>query len=186
VAPPPEPPPDPFGTPPDDFFDCDTGYLGQYFNLPVDHPDVEALLDADEDDGIEPDSLDWWDSDKLVFQRFDPSLDFGNHWWPVDEGLAGDPEYFAVRWTAWIRAVSNTTVELGFGAQDDGWVLIDGERVLELSDSDDFEPAQYSVAIEGGQHQLDVRFAHRRGVDNGFLFRLLAGEAVICEPDFEE
>ena len=84
-----------------DWTQCQEGYLGHYYNLTVDHPDVEPegeILPVED-----PDVFDWWDENRLVFERYDASLDQGASWWPVDDGLAEDPAYYAARWTAWVR-----------------------------------------------------------------------------------
>ena len=58
-----------------DWTQCGEGYLGHYYNLTVDHPDIEPegeLLPVED-----PDVFDWWDEDRLAFERYDASLDQG-------------------------------------------------------------------------------------------------------------
>ena len=107
-------------------------------------------------------------------------------WWPVNDGFAGDPAYFAVRWTAWIRAQGDTTLSMALGAKDDAWVLIDGEEVATIVGADEFVPELVEVPLDGGQYSIEVRYAHRTGDDSGMLFRVADGNVVICEPEFEE
>lgn len=179
---PPAPPPgfvfDEFGAPPD-WRDCFPGFRGIYSNLPADHPDVRPLLEELPVD--DPRGLDWWD--QVAFERYDPSLDFGPEWWPVDEGLAGDPAYFGVRWLGWIRVWSNTRLEMILGSSDDAWVLIDGQTVVARPGLRDFEPEVISVPVRPGQHSFEIRYAHRSG-PGGFRFRVLSGDVSLCHPDY--
>lgn len=193
VIDPPEPPPtaeppgiDPdadFGQPPE-WSSCTTGYHGQYYNLTVDDPDVEPAPDAPVVE--DPTGLDWWDPARLAWRRYDGGLDFGANWWPVDEGFEGDPAYFAVRWTAWIRVWDGTTLELTLGSADDGWVLVDGSVVAAQPGVHPFEPATFAVSLESGQYPLDIRMAQRAGEDSAFRFRVLSGDVTICYPEFTE
>lgn len=169
------------GNPPN-WGDCETAWLGQYFNLSGEEAGVEP---EDGEDLPTLSELDYWDSDKLAFQQLDTSLDFGAAWWPVDSGFAGDPSYFAVRWTAWIRALDDTTLELALGAKDDVWVLIDGEQVASIVGADAFAPELVSLPLDGGQYSIEVRFSHRVGEENGMLVRVAGGDVVVCEPEFE-
>ena len=100
--PPPEQPPedDGRGNAPD-WNNCFQGWIGTYSNLSIDHPHVNPRP-AEEPAPTDPTQLDWWSDPS--FEQFDATLDYGQNWWPVDEGFEGDPAYFAVHWQAWIRA----------------------------------------------------------------------------------
>jgi len=183
---PPAPPPgkdeDNLGGPPD-WQNCFEGFHGEYSNLSVDHPDVRmrSRMDA----STNPDELDWWS--EPTFQRFDPTLDMGGNWWPVDEGLEADPNHFAVRWRAWLRAWSNTTMTVTLGSSDDAWVYIDNRPVIEQPGLQDFDPQQHTIDLDGGQYPIEILFAHRDAADvSGFRFRVLSGDVSLCYPDFEE
>lgn len=179
VASPPTPPTDGQGDPPN-WNDCFQGFVGEYTNLPADHPDVEpGLLPLEAD----PAMLDWWDAPS--FQSFSPNLDFGGNWWPVDEGLEGDPAYFAVKWTSWLRAWDDTTMTFTLGAADDVWIYVGDELVWSQTGIHEFEPETYSVPLEAGQYPFEVRFAHRSG-ESGFRFRVLEGDVSLCYAEFED
>ncbi|MCO4774128.1 MAG: hypothetical protein KDA24_29120 [Deltaproteobacteria bacterium] len=183
--PPPAEPPtaadDGTGNPPN-WADCETAWLGQYFNLSVD----DELVEMDPDEVLPAvEDLPLWDAGGLAFQQLDTALDFGSAWWPVDDGFSEDPRYFAVRWTAWIRALGDTTLELALGAKTDLWVFIGDAEVASIVGSEAFEPELVSIPLDGGQYSIEVRFAHRAGADNGMLFRVAGGDVVICEPEFE-
>lgn len=185
VVPPAEPPaedPDAaFGDPPD-WTTCSSGWYGQYYNLPGDHPDLEP------DGPLALEGADWWDDDRLAFRRFDPSLDFGANWWPVEEGIEGDPAYFAARWTAWMRVTGGSTIDVVLGARTVAWLLADGEVVAEIQPDPDagdtLTSAVVTVPVRVGQVPVELRFGQLEGAASGFRFRIAAGEAALCYPDF--
>lgn len=186
--PPPAEPPgrDPdadFGQPPD-WSDCAEGWYGQYYNLTADDPAVEP--DADDRAPDDPTSLDWWDPDRVAWRDFDGTLDLGANWWPVDEGLEGDPAYFAVRWTAWMRVWNGGTLSFTLGSASDGWVLLDGEVLAAQPGPHGFAPETYDVQVAAGQYPFDLRVAHRAGDESAFRFRVLSGDVSVCYPDFSE
>lgn len=181
-AEPPGPGEDDRGNPPD-WQNCFQGWRGIYSNLTVDHPDVMPRP-ADPVAGTDPEQLDWWERE--AFEKFDPTLDFGQNWWPVDEGLQGDPSYFAVYWHAWIRAWSNTTVELSLGSSDDAWVYVDGAPVVERPGLQDFERQTVTFDLRSGPYPIEVYFAHRASETSGMSMRVISGDVSICYPDFEE
>lgn len=166
-----------------DWTQCQEGYLGHYYNLIADHPDLEPdgeLLPVDD-----PDVFDWWDEDRLAFERYDASLDQGASWWPVDEGLTDDPAYYSVRWTAWVRVGSTGEKPLILGATSDAYVLVDGQVVASVQAADAFEPVEVPVELTAGQFPLEVRFAHRMGTA-GLRVRFAADDVVVCYPDFDD
>ncbi len=177
VATPPPPPDDDRGGPPD-WTDCEPGFLGAYTNHTPAHPDFEPDEDRTPADPL---ALDWWDDPS--FQAFSANLDFGANWWPVDEGLEGDPAHFAVRWIAWIRARSDTTVRFVLGNADDAFLWIGEDLAVADAGIQPFEPTLYTFDVEAGQYPLEIRFAHRSG-ESGFRFRVLEGDVSLCYPDF--
>ena len=183
VAPPGAEDPDDFGAAPD-WNDCPTGYLGRYYNLPADHPDLEPG-DGAESALIDPNLVDWWDEERLSFERFDPSLDQGGGWWPVDEGLAADPDYFSARWTAWIRVNEAQPVELLVGATTDIFVFVDDELLFAETGREDFEPHVVALDLPTGQLPLEFRFAQRMG-DSALRARFLSEHVAVCYPDFSD
>lgn len=180
VATPPGDPGDESGRPPD-WQNCFEGFLGEYSNLPIDHPDVEPLRDTVPLD--DPRDLDWWDQPS--YQEFSAGLDFGANWWPVDEGLAGDPAYFSVRWLAWLRAWDDTFMEFTLGSADDAWILVNGEVVFADPGVKEFDPQTHGISLEAGQYPIEIRFAHR-AAESGFRFRVLSGDVSLCYAEYEE
>lgn len=183
--PPPAQPPgqedDPLGEPPD-WQNCLPGWRGIYTNLSV-HDDFVDPRPDDEPAPTDPAAFDYWEK-QPAFEDFNPSLDFGQNWWPVDEGLEGDPAYFAVYWDAWIRAWSTTDVAIQLGSQDDAWVYVNGDPVAENPGIHDFTRDTYYAHLEAGPYPIEVWFAHRGSEDSAFSFRILSGDVSICYPDF--
>jgi fibro-slime domain-containing protein len=174
---------DPHGDPPQDWTACATGYQGYYYNLSSGHPDVEPE-EPTLPDGTTPDRLDWWDSSGFAFTRPSTGLDFGTDWFPVDQGLDGDPAYFSVRWTAWIRAFSSTTLTLSLGSADDAWVLIDGKVVASLPGIHPFDVQSFDIPLAARQYPLDIYFAQRALPDSAFRLLILGGDVTVCAPTY--
>lgn len=193
-VPPTVPPADPPGRPideqgrPPNWQDCFGGYVGTYSNMEATHPDIVNLTapeDTDEPPPLfdAPFGLDWWDN--VAFQRFDPNLDFGGSFYPVDEGFAGDPDYFAVKWTAWVRAWSNTDLDFLIATTSDAWVVIDGEVVASSLGLKTYEITEHRKRLTGGQYPIEVYYAHRGG-QSGFRFRITGGDIKACYPAFDD
>lgn len=176
VAEPPGRGDDEFGDAPS-WSDCTQGWQGDYANLDPDDPYVVDALTAPND----PIELDWWDDP--VFSTFDPVLEFGSGWWPVDEGLADDPGVFAVRWRAWMRVWEPGAVPFVVGAQDDVWVVVGDDVALSMPGPQPYEPDQVELDLSDvpSQVPITVYFAHRVSPDSGLRFRPLDPDAVtIC------
>jgi hypothetical protein len=182
-VPPAEPPPDEdeFGDPPD-WNDCLSGWHGQYVNFSVE--DTLVNPPRSEEPEADPYRLDWWDD--VAFEQFDPSLDFGENWWPVDEGLDADPQFFGVHWRAWIRTTSGVDVTLTLGSKDDSWVALNETVIASDPGIHPFLPTTYSAYIESGQYPIEVFYAHRKGASSGFQFRFLTGDLQLCYADYSE
>jgi len=183
-VPPAEPPgsgDDDFGDAPD-WEDCPGGYLGRYFNHVVNHPDFEP---EGPDPSGELGELDWWDASYLSFERFDASADHGNNWWPVDDGYAGDPAYFAVQFKAWLRVFDADTVQFVLGSSDDAWLMLDEQVQIAMPGIHDFEVQTHELELSAGQYPLEVRMAHRSG-ESGFSFRAVGENTKVCFGEYEE
>jgi hypothetical protein len=180
-APPPGDPTTTNGAPPD-WNSCFQGWRGEYYNLRV----TDKFVDPRPNDPPAPDTPEkfpYWDQPES-FENFDPSLDFGQNWWPVDDGLAGDPAYFAVHWDAWLRAWSGTNFQFMLGSQDDSWVYVNGEPIASKPGIQPFVRDVYNEYIDAGQYPIEVWFIHRGSETSGFSFRPIDGDVSICYPDF--
>ena len=180
VADPPGTEADQWGEPPD-WTTCLQSFDGRYFNLPGNHPDLIDFADtglpsaAPED----PDSVDWWDATYAAFDRQDRTLDRGGDWWPVDQGLQGDPAGWSARWLAWIRVTDGGSHRLVLGAGSDAWVLVDDQVVASTTDNLQFSAQTISVDLASGQRRLEVRMAQRGG-ESGLAFRAVSDDLQIC------
>jgi hypothetical protein len=182
VAQPPGKDDDPEGEPPD-WQNCLQGWRGKYSNLPAGHRYVTPRR-VDEPMPTDPLVLDLWDSPE--FEQFDASLDFGQNWWPVDEGLEEDPKYFAVYWQAWIRAWSGTTFSFLLGSSDDSWVYVNGAPIAGLPGIQEFERTRFDVYLEAGQYPIEVYYAHRASELSAMSFRVLGGDVSLCYPAWDD
>jgi hypothetical protein len=169
------------GTAPD-WNNCPTGYLSTYYNLPADHEDVDPAFWEEPD--FDPSLQDWWDPSYQAFEQFDASLEMGTNWWPVDDGLAGDPDFWSARFNAWIRVNDDEPVELSLGASTDVWVLVDGDVVARDHSDGDLEVRLQNLDLGAGQYPLEIRFAHRLG-DSGLRLRFSSDNAVVCFAEYD-
>jgi len=180
-VPPAEPPGTDVDTKPPDWNSCFQSWRGEYYNLRV----TDDYVDPRPNDPPAPDSPDgfpYWDQPQ-AFESDDPSLDFGQNWWPVDEGLDGDPKYFAVHWDAWVRS-TGTNFQFMLGSQDDAWVYINGGEVASQPGIHPFARQVYSEYLDAGQYPIEIWFVHRGSETSGFSFRPISGDVKLCYPDF--
>lgn len=165
-----------------DWASCTSGYLGHYHNWTSDHP---AIIGEEwEEPPFDVHLLDWWTPQSQVSEQFDPSLDLGGNWWPVDEDLEDDPAYFSARWTAWIRVSEAAPVRFTFGASTDLWLLVDDTVEHRFHTEGELDGEEGEVELAPGQYELELRFAHRGG-DSGLRFRILSEHVQLCYPEFE-
>ena len=181
VAEPPGSADDDWGDAPD-WNDCTGGWAGAYYNHQPDHPDMEPDDDAPPPEDFE--GLDWWSDDYVAFERFDPSVDHGQNWWPVDEGYADDPSYFAARWNGWLRVYEDTTVPFIWASSDDAWMVLNGDVVAALPGVKEFDSEEFVLELEGGQYQVELRYAHRAD-ESGFSWRAASDDVKVCHPEYE-
>ena len=183
VQPPPMTEEDYEGQPPN-WGACTQGFAGLYFNHDNSH--IDFGLDEEEGPETDPMQLDWWDASYRSFDRYDASLDFGSFWYPVNDGFQGDPDYFAVRWNAWLRVYENNqVVSFVVGSADDFWLLTQDEILFHRAGIHEYELEVVGVAIDRGQFPISILYAHRSG-NSGLSFRLLSDNAQICFPDWDE
>ncbi len=169
------------GAPPD-WNDCATGYLATFYNLPSTHPDVEPEFWEEPD--YDPNFVDWWDATYHAFEEFQPSLEMGDNWWPVDQGLDGDPAYWSGRFNAWIRVQGDGPVQLSMGASTDVWVLADGDVVARQSSPDGLNVEVLDIDLESGQYPLEIRFAHRFG-PSALRLRFVSDNVAVCFAEYD-
>ena len=106
-------------------------------------------------------------------------------WYPVNEGFRR-PDFFAVRWNAWLRVYENNqTISFVVGAANDFWLLTPEETLFSRAGIHDFELEVVDVSIARGQYPITILYAHRAG-NSGLSFRLVSDNAQLCFPDWDE
>ena len=157
------------------------GYLGHYYNLPCNHSEVGGRV-TEIVPGDSPFNHDWYNETYYSFSRIDPDLTFGADFFPVDEGLQGDPLYFAVHWETTIIVPASGNYTFDLGSDDDSWVYIDDEMVCDLGGIHGMDISSYTVYIEEGEHELNIYFAERHRVQSGFYFEFIEEDIIVIAP----
>ena len=182
------------------------GLLGTYYNLSSSHPDmqniitgwtpgmVESTLTGDAPTltaygATQVSQFDWWDDSYEAFSRVDSDADlqsnFASSWFPVNGGLNGDPYHFAVKWSGTFYVDSDKNYTYSMGSDDDSWLFIDGQLVLDLGGVHAMSYTNYDLFLDEGHHTIDIFFAERHTVESGFqlnFFSDLEPTSPVPEP----
>lgn len=148
-----------------------TGYTGHYYNLPANHSEVEGPITGVVP-GDSPFNHDWYDEQYYSFTREDANLTFGQNFFPVDDGLPEDPYYFAVHWEGTLNITESGTYSFELGSDDDSWVYVDDEMVVDLGGVHAYVVTGHPIYLEEGVHIIDIYFAERHKVQSGFYFEI--------------
>jgi fibro-slime domain-containing protein len=115
---------------------------------------------------------DWWDDTYKVFSRVDSDADlqsnFASSWFPVNTGLPGDPQDFAVRWDGNFYVDADKAYTYTMGSDDDSWLFIDDQLVLDLGGVHGMTYDNYTINLTEGWHTINIFFAERHVVQSGF------------------
>ena len=160
------------------------GYLGHYYNLPSDHPDMEGTITGIVS-GDSPYYHDWYDEEYHSFSAIDPNLKFGNQFFPLNEGLPGDPYHFAVHWEGYLEITEPGTYSYKMGSDDDSWFYVDGMKEMDLGGIHGFIQFYGSVYLNVGVHKLDIFFAERHVTQSAFYFKFLDSSLEVMPPAYE-
>lgn len=169
------PTPEPTSTP---------GYAGTYYNLPVSHPDMESSLHSGTglvedtlplrltDEGEEHiDQFDWYSDEYEAFSRVDEQLQWERDFLPFEDGeKEGDPYHFTVHWTATLLAPEADEYLLRVASDDDSWVFVDEELVLDNGGVHEFSTVEGRPRLSAGEHSLEIFYAERYTVSAGLVF----------------
>jgi fibro-slime domain-containing protein len=183
---------------------ANAGLMGYYYNLPSSHPDMQRWITG-VDQGYVGNALtgpmptlsaygssrvlqwDWWDPTYQIFSRVDSDADlqanFTSNWFPVTSGQAGDPYHFAVRWEGQFYVAEDQNYTYSMGSDDDSWLFIDNELVLDLGGVHALTHVNYTVPLTQGYHEIDIFFAERHIVQSGFQLNFFSDlEPCVPEP----
>jgi fibro-slime domain-containing protein len=161
------------------------GLYGTYYNLASSHPDMEVWnggtgMVESTLTGATPtltgsanyNQFDWWDSSYSSFSRLDSDADlqtgFASSWFPLNEGLEGDPYHFAVHWSGTFYVDEDKSYTYSMGSDDDSWLFIDDGLVLDLGGVHGMTYANYTIDLTQGYHTIDIFFAERHTSQSGF------------------
>ena len=171
------------------------GLTGTYYNLPSSHPDMERWITGFEPEYVENTltgsmptltaygatrvrQWDWWDAQYFAFSRIDSDADlhsgFSSSWFPLNDGLQGDPYDFAVHWDGSFYVNANKSYTYQMGSDDDSWLFIDGQLVLDLGGVHGMTSTNYTVNLTAGTHDIDIFFAERHTVQSGFYLNFFS------------
>jgi len=179
---------------------ANAGLLGTYYNLSSQHPDMERWITG-LDTGFVGNTLtgnmptltpygatrvlqwDWWNPMYYAFQRIDSDSDlqtnFQSSWFPVNTGLSNDPYDFAVHWSGQFYVDENKNYTYSMGSDDDSWLFIDNQLVLDLGGVHGMTWSNYDLFLTQGYHDIDIFFAERHTVQSGFQLNFFSD----LEPD---
>lgn len=161
-----------------------SGYLGEYYNQPNTHPDMEqsgtgrlqglvssVLPLVLTESGVSLyRQFDWWDEQYFSFRRIDQALTFTSNFYPLHGGLPGDPNDFAVHWRAIVKVAASGVYAFTAGSDDDSWVFVDGRLAFDNGGIHSYSSLQGSVELSQGSHLIDVYFAERKKTQSAFAF----------------
>lgn len=138
----------------------DFGFFGMYYNLPDGHPDVNLRAGKNTKESKKPGSVDWYDEKYFSMNRIDPQLNFPS-FFPLNEGLRGDPNLFAVAWRAMVFVPENGNYEYSVTSDDDSWVYIDEKLVTDLGGLHEAKTLKNSLTLTKGYHKVEIYYADR-------------------------
>jgi len=168
---------------------ANAGLTGTYYNLPDTHPDMERWIPGF-DPGYVDSTLsgamptltpygatkvlqwDWWYPAYFSFTRLDSNADlqsnFASSWYPIPSSLPGDPYDFAVNWSGNFYVDTNKSYTYSMGSDDDSWLFIDKQLVLDLGGVHGMTYGNYTISLNEGYHNIDIFFAERHVSESGF------------------
>lgn len=154
---------------------CDTallsqnqsGFFGSYYNMSATDAGMNKSVDSFK--LAVADNNYWYTPQYLAFTQIDTSLNFGKDFYPVNTGLAGDPNNFGVHWRAVMIIPKDGLYTFNIAGDDDSWLKIDNAVVINNGGGASRPRSKKAqVNLTAGTHQIDVYFA-QRGVSGSYF-----------------
>ncbi len=167
-----------------------SGWLAQYYDLPLNHPDTERAFSQDTSHGnpLSPTwTGDWYTSKYFAFSRVDSNLVFGDNFYPLDattpqsQFINGHNYHFAISWKATVTVPTAGNYEYTLTSDDDAWVYVNGVLVV---DNSGLHPAQTKTGTIylTKTSTVEVFYAERQTDEASMTFKFLSHDVVVQVP----
>jgi fibro-slime domain-containing protein len=164
-------------------YQAGSGWWSEYFNYSKNDPDMENMALW----GATPTPLQhyWYSDTYKKFERIDPTITFGDDWFPFDgtawenkEGFAHDYHY-GTHWRAKVTAANSGQYDYSLASDDDSWVLANDIVVVNNSGVHGTFVKTGTIYLSQGSNIIDIYFAERHTTEAGFSFNFSDSSLVI-------
>jgi fibro-slime domain-containing protein len=146
------------------------GFWGAYYNLSSSDPGMYPTYTGPKPNTTVGEQNPWYQTRYLSLEKVETNINKGANFLPLSEGKTGDPHHFAVHWRAKLVATESKNYAFTTTSDDDSWILIDGQVVVNNSGIHGDVKKTGSFFIAAGTHTIDVFFAERMPRNSRFNF----------------
>ena len=132
------------------------GFYGEYYNLPETAPEIKKISPTKIGE-----ATGWYADEYFSFERIDANLDFGDKFFPVNEGKWKDPFYFSVYWRGIIHAPEAGDYEYIIKSDDDAVLYMDNELIVDLRGLHAPTKRINKLKLDDNYHLLEIYYADR-------------------------